>query len=98
MDETKFFLAFGSAGMYFQLRDGSGSVIAKNFGFGSGIGYIFKKELSIGYFRVLKIMIGCFRVHPNIVQFLYERFINVTDFSHFDKEIYHFIDLKVNFI
>ena len=37
MDETKFFLAFGSAGMYFQLWDGSGSGIAKNFGFGSGI-------------------------------------------------------------
>ena len=27
----------GTAGMYFQLWDGSGSGIAKNFGFGSGI-------------------------------------------------------------
>ena len=51
----------GPAGSYFQLRDGSGLGIGKNFGFGSGIGY-----------WVLEILIGYFRVHPNIVQFLYK--------------------------
>ena len=33
-----------------------------------------QKKLSIGNFRVLEILIGHFRVHPNVVQFLYERF------------------------
>ena len=73
----------GPAGRDFQLSGISGSGIAKNFGFGSGIGYICKKKLSIGYFRVLKILIGYFRVHPNIAQFLYDMLIYVTDFSHF---------------
>ena len=39
---------------------------------------IFAKKLLIRYFRVLEILIGYFRVHPNVVQFLYERFFNVT--------------------
>ena len=73
----------GPAGRDFQLSGISGSGIAKNFGFGSGIGYICKKKLSIGYFRVLKILIGYFRVHPNIAQFLYGMLIYVTDFSYF---------------
>ena len=76
----------GPAGKDFQLSGISGSGIAKNFGFGSGIGYICKKKLSIGYFRVLKILIGYFRVHPNIAQFLYDMLIYVTDFSHFLKK------------
>ena len=37
-----------------------------------------QKKLSIGNFRVLEILIKYFRVHPNVVQFLYERFFNVT--------------------
>ena len=45
----------GPTGRCFQLRDGSGSCIGKNFGFGcgsgSGIGTAF---LSIGYYRELK--------------------------------------------
>ena len=76
----------GPAGRDFQLSGISGSGIAKNFGFGSGIGYICQKKLSIGYFRVLKILIGYFRVHPNIAQFLYDMLIYVTDFSHFLKK------------
>ena len=82
----------GQAGRYFQLSGISGSGIGKNFGFGSGIGYICQKKNSIGYFRVLKIFIGYFWVHPNIVQFLYESLINVTDFSHLP------LYLKVSFI
>jgi hypothetical protein len=31
----------------------------------------------------VKILIGYFREHPNIVQFLYEELIYVTDLSHF---------------
>ena len=65
------------ANSYFQLWDGSASGIGKNFGFGSGI---FAKKMNN---RVLEILIGYFWVHPNIVQFLYERLIHVTDFSHF---------------
>ena len=73
----------GPAGSYFQLRDGSGLGIGKNFGFGSGIGYICKKNDQWAYFRVLEILIGYFRVHPNIAQFMYDMLIYVTDFSHF---------------
>ena len=73
----------GPVGRYFELRDGSGSDIDKNFGFGSGIGYICKKKSLIGYFQVLKILIRYFLVHPNIAQFLYDMLIYVTDFSHF---------------
>ena len=40
----------GPAGRYFQLRDGSSSGIGKNFGFGSGIGYICKKNHQSGIF------------------------------------------------
>ena len=40
----------GPAGRYFQLRDGSGSGIGKNFGFGSGIGYICKTNYQSGIF------------------------------------------------
>ena len=53
----------GPSGRCFQLRDGSGSGIEKNFGFGfgygsgSGIGTTF---FSIGYYRVLKILVGYF--------------------------------------
>ena len=40
----------GPAGRDFQLPSISGSGIAKNFGFGSGIGYIFKKNYQSGIF------------------------------------------------
>ena len=40
----------GPAGSYFQLRDGSGLGIGKNFGFGSGIGYICKTNCQSGIF------------------------------------------------
>ena len=38
----------GPVGRYFQLRDGSGSGIDENFGFGSGIGYICKTNYQSG--------------------------------------------------
>ena len=38
----------GPVGRYFELRDGSGSDIDKNFGFGSGIGYICKTNYQSG--------------------------------------------------
>ena len=40
----------GPVGRYFQLRDGSGSGIDENFGFGSGIGYICKMNYQSGIF------------------------------------------------
>ena len=36
----------GPAGRYFQLSGISGSGIGKNFGFGSGIGYICQKKIN----------------------------------------------------
>ena len=49
------------------------------FNFGTDrVSGIFAKKILIEYFRVLEILIGYFRVHPNIVQFPYERFFNVT--------------------
>ena len=59
----------------------------------SGIGYICKIIN-----RLLKILIGYFRVHPNIVQFPYERFIYVTDFHIFDEDIYNFILRSILFL
>ena len=38
----------GPVGRYFELRDGSGSDIDKNFGIGSGIGYICKTNYQSG--------------------------------------------------
>ena len=40
----------GPAGRYFQLSGISGSGIGKNFGFGSGIGYICQKNYQSGIF------------------------------------------------
>ena len=56
-------LGQGPAGRDFQLSGISGSGIAKNFGFGSGIGYICQKKYQSGNFWVLKILIGYFRVN-----------------------------------
>ena len=50
----------GPAGRYFQLRDGSGSGIGKNFGFGSGIGYICKTNYQSGIFGYWKSWSGIF--------------------------------------
>ena len=44
MKQKLYYLHQGPAGMYFQLWDGSGSGIGKNFWFGSGIRYICKKN------------------------------------------------------
>ena len=61
----------GPTGRCFQLRDGSGSGIGKNFGFGYvsgwGIGTAF---FSIGYYQVLKILIGYLSVTSLIRYFL----------------------------
>ena len=74
--ELEFFLAFEEekklytraqrAGRYFQLRHGSGS--------GRVSGIFAKKNIN----RVFSGIGNLDRVHPNVVQFLYERFFNVT--------------------
>ena len=55
------YLYQGTTDRGFQLRDGLGSGIEKNFGFGYGSGSGIGTTLfSIGYYRVLKILIGYF--------------------------------------
>ena len=49
-------------------------VLVKTLGSGSGIRYICKKIIN----RVFSGIGNLDRVHPNVVQFLYERFFNVT--------------------
>ena len=50
----------GQAGRYFQLSGISGSGIGKNFGLGSGIGYICQKKIQSGIFGYWKSLSGIF--------------------------------------
>ena len=47
-----------AANSYFQLRDGSASGIGKNFGFGSGIVYICKKNEQSGIGNLDRVFLG----------------------------------------